>query len=68
MPVAAAIPMSLVVVAVSSAAALVPRAGAGQIRWRIAGIFGLTGPVRPPPGPRSTASSTPAWPSPGSPC
>jgi uncharacterized membrane protein YfcA len=42
-PVAAAIPMSLLVVGVSSAAALIPRLGAGQIRWRIAGIFGVTG-------------------------
>ncbi|WP_308284427.1 sulfite exporter TauE/SafE family protein [Pseudonocardia oceani] len=42
-PVAEAIPMSLLVVAVSSAAALIPRLGAGQIRWRIAGILGVTG-------------------------
>jgi uncharacterized membrane protein YfcA len=42
-PIAAAIPMSLVVVGVSAAAALIPRLRAGQIRWRIAAIFGVTG-------------------------
>lgn len=42
-PIGAAIPMSLVVVGVSAAAALVPRLRAGQIRWHIAGIFGATG-------------------------
>ena len=42
-PIAAAIPMSLVVVGLSSAAALIPRLRGGQIRWRIAGLFGATG-------------------------
>lgn len=42
-PVGAAIPMSLVVVGISSAAALIPRLRGGQIRWHIAGIFGATG-------------------------
>ncbi|GAA0922265.1 TSUP family transporter [Pseudonocardia zijingensis] len=42
-PVAAAIPTSLVVVGISSAAALLPRLAGGQIRWGIAGIFGVTG-------------------------
>lgn len=42
-PVAAAIPTSLVVVGISSAAALLPRLTGGQIRWGIAGIFGVTG-------------------------
>jgi uncharacterized membrane protein YfcA len=44
-PITAAIPMSLAVVGLSSAAALVPRLRGGQIRWRIAGIFGATGAV-----------------------
>ncbi|RTL61623.1 MAG: sulfite exporter TauE/SafE family protein [Pseudonocardiaceae bacterium] len=42
-PIAAAIPMSLIVVGVSAAAALIPRLRGGQINWRIAGIFGVTG-------------------------
>jgi uncharacterized protein len=42
-PVTAAIPMSLAVVGLSSTAALLPRLREGQIRWRIAGIFGATG-------------------------
>jgi len=42
-PIAAAIPMSLLVVGLSSTAALIPRLRGGQIRWRIAGIFGATG-------------------------
>lgn len=42
-PLAAAVPMSLVVVGVSAAAALVPRLRGGQIRWRIAAVLGVTG-------------------------
>jgi uncharacterized membrane protein YfcA len=42
-PLAAAVPMSLLVVGVSSATALLPRLRAGQVAWRIAGVFGVTG-------------------------
>ncbi|MBO8190498.1 sulfite exporter TauE/SafE family protein [Streptomyces oryzae] len=42
-PVAQAVPTSLLVVAVSSAAGLAPRLGRGQVRWPVAGIFGATG-------------------------
>ncbi len=41
LPLAAAIPTSLLVVGVSSATALLPRLR--QVRWRIAGIFGAAG-------------------------
>jgi uncharacterized membrane protein YfcA len=40
---AAAVPTSLVVVGISSAAALLPRLRAGLVQWRIAGIVGGTG-------------------------
>ena len=39
-PLAAAVPMSLLVVGVSSATALLPRLRTGQVQWRIAGVFG----------------------------
>ena len=42
-PLAAAVPMSLLVVGISSAAALLPRLRHGQIAWRIAGVFGVAG-------------------------
>ncbi len=42
-PLAAAVPTSLLVVGVSSATALLPRLRAGQIAWRIAGVFGAAG-------------------------
>jgi uncharacterized protein len=41
----AAIASSLFVVAVTSAAALIPHARAGRVRWRIGLIFGTAGPV-----------------------
>jgi uncharacterized membrane protein YfcA len=42
-PLAAAVPTSLLVVGISSATALLPRLRAGQIAWRIAGVFGAAG-------------------------
>ena len=39
----AAVPTSLIVVGISSAAALLPRLRAGLVQWRIAGIVGGTG-------------------------
>ena len=42
-PLAAAVPMPLLVVGVSSATALLPRLREGQVAWRIAGIFGVAG-------------------------
>ena len=39
----AAVPMSLLVVGVSSATALLPRLRAGLVRWRIAAVVGGTG-------------------------
>ena len=42
-PLAAAVPMSLLVVGVSSATALLPRLRTGQVQWRIAGVFGAAG-------------------------
>ena len=42
-PLAAAVPMSLLVVGVSSATALLPRLRQGQLSWRIAGVFGAAG-------------------------
>ncbi|MCU7729391.1 sulfite exporter TauE/SafE family protein [Actinoplanes sp. KI2] len=42
-PLAAAVPTSLLVVGISSAAALLPRLRAGLVQWRIAGIVGGTG-------------------------
>lgn len=42
-PLAAAVPTSLLVVGTSSAAAVVPRLRSGQVQWRIAGVFGGAG-------------------------
>ena len=42
-PLAAAVPTSLLVVGISSATALLPRLRGGQIAWRIAGVFGAAG-------------------------
>jgi uncharacterized membrane protein YfcA len=42
-PLAAAIPMSLLVVGVSSATAVLPRLRARQVQWRIAAVFGAAG-------------------------
>jgi uncharacterized membrane protein YfcA len=67
-PIAAAIPMSLVVVGLSSAAALTPRLRSGQIRWRIAGIFGATGAGAAFAGAAVNRLLDPAWSSRGSPC
>jgi len=43
LPLAAAVPTSLLVVGVSSAAALLPRLRHGQVAWRIAGVFAVAG-------------------------
>ncbi len=43
LPLAAAVPTSLLVVGISSATAVLPRLRARQIQWRIAGIVGGTG-------------------------
>ena len=42
-PLAAAVPTSLLVVGISSATAVVPRLRTGQVQWRIAGVFAVTG-------------------------
>jgi uncharacterized membrane protein YfcA len=42
-PLSEAVPMSLLVVGVSSATALLPRLRHGQIAWRIAAVFGAAG-------------------------
>ena len=42
-PLARAVPASLLVVGISSATALLPRLRSGQIRWRIALVFGTAG-------------------------
>jgi hypothetical protein len=42
-PLAAAVPTSLLVVGVSSATAVLPRLWQGQVAWRIAGVFGAAG-------------------------
>ena len=42
-PLSAAVPTSLVVVGVSSAAAVTPRLRSGEVQWRIAGVFGAAG-------------------------
>jgi uncharacterized membrane protein YfcA len=43
LPLAAAVPMSLLVVGISSAAAVLPRLR--EVQWRLAAIFGVTGGV-----------------------
>ncbi|GAA2372678.1 sulfite exporter TauE/SafE family protein [Dactylosporangium salmoneum] len=45
LPLRAAVPTSLLVVGISSAAAVLPRLRAGQVRWRIAAVFGAAGAV-----------------------
>lgn len=42
-PLAAAVPTSLLVVGVSSATAVLPRWRSGRVAWRIAGVFGMSG-------------------------
>ncbi|GAA2760753.1 sulfite exporter TauE/SafE family protein [Actinopolymorpha rutila] len=43
MPLRTAIPTSLAVVGISALTGLVPRLRTGQIRWRVAAVFGLSG-------------------------
>jgi uncharacterized membrane protein YfcA len=43
MPLASAVPTSLLVVGISSAGAVVPRLRQGQVQWRIAAVFGGAG-------------------------
>ncbi|MDG6110433.1 sulfite exporter TauE/SafE family protein [Dactylosporangium aurantiacum] len=45
LPLRAAVPTSLLVVGISSAAAVLPRLRGGQVRWRIAAVFGAAGVV-----------------------
>jgi uncharacterized membrane protein YfcA len=42
-PLAAAVPMSLLVVGISAVTALLPRLGHGQVAWHIAAVFGAAG-------------------------
>lgn len=42
-PLATAVPTSLLVVGISSTTALIPRLWQRQVRWRIAGVFGAAG-------------------------
>jgi uncharacterized membrane protein YfcA len=64
---AGAVPMSLLVVGVSSATALLPRLRRGQLSWRIAGVLGRPAPPPRSPGRRSAGCSTPGWSWSGSP-
>lgn len=43
LPLRAAVPTSLLVVGISAAVAVLPRLRAGQVRWRIAAVFGAAG-------------------------
>jgi uncharacterized protein len=43
MPVGQAVPISLLVVVGTAAAGVVPRLGRGEVRWRVAGGFGVAG-------------------------
>ncbi len=43
LPLSAAIPTSLLVVAISAATALLPRLRHDRVQWRIAGVFGAAG-------------------------
>ncbi|TDB97067.1 sulfite exporter TauE/SafE family protein [Actinomadura sp. 7K534] len=43
LPLAAAVPASLLVVGISSVTAVLPRVRAGEVRWRIAAVFGGAG-------------------------
>lgn len=45
LPLASAVPASLLVVGISSATAVLPRIRARQVRWRIAAVFGGAGAV-----------------------
>ncbi|WP_199434660.1 sulfite exporter TauE/SafE family protein [Qaidamihabitans albus] len=45
LPVSQAVPASLLVVALSSAAALLPRLRRGEVRWRVAAVFGAAGTI-----------------------
>lgn len=45
LPLRAAVPTSLIVVGISSAVAVLPRLRVGQVRWRIAAVFGAAGAV-----------------------
>ena len=60
-PLAAAVPMSLLVVGVSSATALLPRLRTGQVAWRIAGVFGAAGAGAAFAGAAVNRCSTPGW-------
>lgn len=42
-PLAAAVPTSLLVVGISSAAAVLPRLTQQQVQWRLAAVFGMAG-------------------------
>lgn len=42
-PLAAAVPTSLLVVGISSATAVLPRLRSGQVQWRLAAVFGAAG-------------------------
>lgn len=42
-PVEQAIPMSLIVIAVASAVGVLPKVLAGQVQWRLAGVFAASG-------------------------
>lgn len=44
-PLAAAVPTSLLVVGVSSATGVLPRLRSGEVQWRLAGVFGAAGAV-----------------------
>lgn len=43
MPVAQAVPTSLLIVAATAAAGVIPRLHRGEVRWRVAGVFGAAG-------------------------
>ena len=60
-PLAAAVPMSLLVVGVSSATALLPRLRTGRWPGASPGCSGRPAPGRRSPGRRSTGCSTPGW-------
>ena len=58
-PLAPAGPMSLLVVGVASATALLPRLRQGQVAWRIAGVFGAAGAAAAFAGAAVNGCSTP---------
>lgn len=43
MPIGQAVPTALLVVAGTATAGVVPRLGRGDVRWRVAGVFGVAG-------------------------